>query len=115
MARILKEQGWSVREAANGLEALALLREGMPELIFLDLIMPEMDGFAFLAEIRKTPEGCRVPVVVITGQTLTDTERRLLNTNVDRVLQKSAFNLTDVIDSVSEQLALNAPGRRTHG
>jgi CheY-like chemotaxis protein len=115
MARMLTEQGWTVREAGNGLEALALLRNRAPELIFLDLIMPEMDGFAFLAEVRKSPEWYKIPVVVITAKDLTPAERQLLNINVDRVLQKDTCNLADLIHSVNEQIALRAPGRRIHG
>lgn len=112
MATILKEEGWAVQEAGNGLEALARLRESRPELIFLDLIMPEMDGFSFLAEVRKSPDWCKIPVVVITSKDLTDAERQLLNINVDRVLEKSACDLTDLVHIVGEHIALSPHGRR---
>src|SRR2546425_11896937 len=95
MAKMLKEQGWGVQEAGNGIEALAILHKSIPDLIFLDLIMPEMDGFTLLAELRKSPQLCKIPVVVVTSKDLTATERQLLNINVDRVIQKSTYNLAD--------------------
>jgi len=104
LARVLKEQGWPVREAENGLEAFRLLNEAIPELIFLDLIMPEMDGFTFLAEIRKSPQFYKIPVVVLTSKDLTETERKLLNINVDRVVQKSTSSVADLIRDVRDRL-----------
>jgi signal transduction histidine kinase/CheY-like chemotaxis protein len=115
MARMLKEQGWKVREAGNGLQALRLLHEGVPELIFLDLIMPEMDGFAFLAEIRKSPQFCRIPVVVLTSKDLTEAERKLLSINVDRVVQKSTYSVADLIRDVSDRLVSGSGRERIHG
>lgn len=115
LAKVLKEQGWAVREAENGLEALRLLGEGLPELIFLDLIMPEMDGFAFLAEIRKSPQFYKIPVVVLTSKDLTETERKLLNINVDRVVQKSTSSVADLIRDVSDRLASGRNRERTYG
>jgi len=115
MAKILKEQGWTVREASNGLEALTLLREGVPELIFLDLIMPEMDGFSFLAEIRKSPEFCRIPVVVLTSKDLTPSERKLLNINVDRVVQKNTYGMDELVRDVTNRLASDTATKGTHG
>jgi signal transduction histidine kinase/DNA-binding response OmpR family regulator len=116
MARTLREQGWRVQEAGNGLEALVLLRAAAaPELILLDLIMPEMDGLAFLTEIRKSPVWCDIPVVVITSKDLTDTERRLLNMNVVGILEKNSSILANLIHDVSQQLALKGNGKGGHG
>ncbi|HZE23636.1 MAG TPA: response regulator [Blattabacteriaceae bacterium] len=115
MAKTLKEQGWSVREAGDGLEGLRMLQESIPELIFLDLIMPEMDGFSFLAELRKSPQLCKVPVVVITSKDLTETERKLLSINVDRVVQKSTSDVADLIKEVSERLMVSAETEKVHG
>jgi signal transduction histidine kinase/CheY-like chemotaxis protein len=113
MAKMLKEQGWGVQEAGNGIEALAVLHKSIPDLIFLDLIMPEMDGFTLLAELRKSPQLCKIPVVVVTSKDLTTTERQLLNINVDRVIQKSTYDLADLIESVNAQLAAARPKERT--
>jgi signal transduction histidine kinase/CheY-like chemotaxis protein len=115
LAKMLKEQGWKVREAENGLEALQLLHEGMPELIFLDLVMPQMDGFDFLAEIRKSPQFYKIPVVVLTSKDLTEAERKLLNINVDQVVQKSTSSVADLIRDVSDRLASGRGREGTYG
>jgi len=108
MAKILREKGWKVREAENGRVALTLLEHTTPDLVLLDLIMPEMDGFAFLAEFRKSPRFCEVPVVVITSKDLTVAERQLLSNNVARVLHKNASSIDEVAEEVSRQLASRA-------
>jgi hypothetical protein len=89
MRQELKKGGWRVVEAANGRIALEQLAEHPPDLVLLDLVMPEMDGFEFLEELRKRDGDRRVPVVVITAKDLSDEERRRLNGGVERVVHKS--------------------------
>jgi CheY-like chemotaxis protein len=90
MSRMLNEQGWQVIEAENGRIALDRVRDGRPDLILLDLMMPEMDGFQFISEIQKlSDETLRMtPIVVVTAKDITDEDRSLLNGHVQRVLQK---------------------------
>jgi len=85
----LKKEGWCVIEAANGRIALEQLAEHPPDLVLLDLVMPEMDGFEFLEELRKRDGVRRIPVVVITAKDLSDEERQRLNGGVERVVHKS--------------------------
>jgi CheY-like chemotaxis protein len=61
MARTLKKAGWDVSEVGNGQEALDHLAVKSPDLILLDLMMPVMDGFSILAEIRVRPEWQHIP------------------------------------------------------
>ena len=63
----LKRAGFEIAEAADGVQALASIRERMPDLILMDVSMPEMDGFTACAELRRLPGGNRVPVVMLTG------------------------------------------------
>jgi len=88
LQRALVKQGWSVSTAANGRVALERLSESLPSLILLDLMMPEMDGFEFLEELRERPEASGIPVVVITAKDLSDEDRRRLNGGVTRVVNK---------------------------
>jgi GAF domain-containing protein/CheY-like chemotaxis protein len=85
----LEPLGWQVTEAENGLLALTALSAGRPDAIILDLMMPKMDGFQFVDELRARSEWREIPVVVITSKDLTDEDRSRLNGEVERVIQKS--------------------------
>jgi signal transduction histidine kinase/CheY-like chemotaxis protein len=111
MARTIRERKLQVREAGNGVEALACVEKQIPGLILLDLVMPEMDGITFLGHLRKSPQFSRVPVTVITSKDLTEDERRLLSLNVDRVMQRDAVDVQQLINDVGERLASRAPRR----
>jgi PAS domain S-box-containing protein len=91
LSRTLREEGWTVSEAANGREGLALVAEASPDLVLLDLMMPEMDGFEFLEELRGGL-GHRLPVVVITAADLSPEDHERLNGSVLKVLQKTAHS-----------------------
>jgi len=100
LARALEAEGWQVTEAENGRVALEQLATTRPDLILLDLMMPEMDGFEFLTEIRRSKTLHDVPVVVITAAELTDEDRRRLNGGVERILQKAAFERDELLAEV---------------
>ncbi len=67
LAEALADEGYGVRTAANGREALTVLQAWRPDLILLDLMMPEMDGWAFLARQRLDLELVRIPVIVMSA------------------------------------------------
>ena len=90
--------GWKVAEAGNGIEALRKCEESMPGLILLDLMMPVMDGFAFLEELRHRPGGGSVPVLVVTARDLTDDERRRLNRSLAQVLARESLTREQLLD-----------------
>jgi signal transduction histidine kinase/CheY-like chemotaxis protein/ligand-binding sensor domain-containing protein len=104
LRRGLEKDGWTVTEAANGKLGLAALTDPPPALILLDLMMPEMDGFAFMEELRARP-GCRsIPVIVITAKDLTEDDRGRLNGEVARILQKGDHSPTDLLGEIRSLL-----------
>ena len=103
--RMLESEGWTVSEAENGRVALGKMAEVHPELILLDLMMPEMDGFEFLVELRKTDPGRQVPVVVVTSKDLTPQDRQRLDGNVQRILQKSAYSREQLLHELRDLVA----------
>jgi PAS domain S-box-containing protein len=113
MARALVKAGWTVSEAGNGQEALDVMADLQPRLILLDLMMPVMDGFDFLAELRAQPEWQQVPVIVITAKDLTKDDRERLAGRVEDVLEKSAYTREHLLERVSEAVA--ASNSRTAG
>jgi PAS domain S-box-containing protein len=100
MVRMLTKEGWAVSEASNGVEALERVSENLPELILLDLIMPEMDGFEFLAELRKRPVWRRIPVVVVTAMDLADEDNERLRGSVSRILRKGVHSHEQLLEEV---------------
>ena len=96
----LEGQHWLVQEAANGREALACLQADRPDVILLDLMMPEMDGFAVVAALQKEPRWRDVPVIVITARDLDAQDRARLNSGVQSVLVKEAFRPAELVERI---------------
>jgi CheY-like chemotaxis protein len=115
---ILSSDRWHVSEAENGRVAIEMLDEVRPDLILLDLMMPEMDGFEFMDSLRKRLDFVGVPVVVVTAADLTEEDHRRLNGAVERVLQKSDLNrdqlLTEVRELVSQSVLSGGPDGDRH-
>ena len=63
----LLDKGCQVRKANNGAVALQLVRDEIPDIIFVDIVMPVMDGVIFVSELRKLPETSKIPVVLVTA------------------------------------------------
>jgi CheY-like chemotaxis protein len=103
MRAALEQQGWTVIEAGDGREALTRLSEAQPAVIILDLMMPQMDGFEFLEEMRHKAVWRDIPVVVVTAKDLTDTDRVRLNGGVERIILKT--NRDDMLREVRSVLA----------
>jgi CheY-like chemotaxis protein len=91
-----------VRTAANGQEALDRVREQRPGLIVLDLVMPVMDGPTFLRHLRSEAVFDDVAVVVTTAKDLTAAERKDLDASVERVLDKHAASMEELLQQVAE-------------
>jgi signal transduction histidine kinase/DNA-binding response OmpR family regulator/HAMP domain-containing protein len=97
LRRLLVGEGWTVATAPNGRDALARLADGTPQLILLDLLMPEMDGFEFLARLRGNPEHSAIPVIILTAADLTQEQRSRLNGGVERILEKAAYGQRELM------------------
>jgi CheY-like chemotaxis protein/nitrogen-specific signal transduction histidine kinase len=85
----LTKEGWQVVAAGNGREALERLTQGPPDLVLLDLMMPEMDGFEFLEAFRKQPGCARTTVVVMTAKILTPADHQRLRGQVAQIVAKA--------------------------
>ena len=103
LRRLLERQGWSVAHAANGQEALDAVAGERPDLILLDLMMPEMDGLEFLERLRRNPAAVSIPVVVLTAKDLSEEDQSRLSGRVREVLRKGEFSavaLTEQINAI---------------
>jgi CheY-like chemotaxis protein len=98
---VLERHGWRVLEAANGAIALEMMANETPELILLDLIMPEMDGFEFAEHLRSNPQWRSIPVIIVTAKELTPEEISRLNGNVERILRKESYAYSDLLGEIN--------------
>jgi PAS domain S-box-containing protein len=111
MCRTLEKEGWLVAEAENGRIALERVTESQPALILLDLMMPEMDGFEFVTQLRQNQAWRTIPIVVVTAKDLTAEDRIRLNSSVTKVLQKGAHSREDLLAQVQQLVAVGVRQR----
>ena len=100
MVDTLTAEGWEIVEARNGREALQCLDVTKPELILLDLMMPEMDGFEFMEVIRQHEQYKHIPVIVVTAMDLSHDDRNRLNGYVRQVLQKGSVSQSTLLEEI---------------
>jgi signal transduction histidine kinase/CheY-like chemotaxis protein len=112
LRRMLEAEGYAVVEAENGRVALERLGGESPSLILLDLMMPEMDGFEFVAELRRHEGWRAIPIVVITARDLSRDDRERLNGYVEKILQKGTYDRDHLLAEVRELVASSVARRR---
>ena len=110
LQRNLEKDQWTVALAENGRVALERIAEARPSLILLDLMMPEMDGFEFMDALRQREGGRDIPVVVITARQLSEEDRRRLNGQVVRIIQKSQTTAEEVLAELRRLMPKGAAG-----
>jgi signal transduction histidine kinase/CheY-like chemotaxis protein len=101
----LESQQWQISEAENGRLALDGLADEVPDIILLDLMMPEMDGFQLITALQERPAWRRIPVIVITALDLTAADRARLNSGVEGILLKDSFDPTQLVAIVRGYVA----------
>ncbi len=104
MKRVLEKEGWQVAEAENGRAAIDSIARELPDLILLDLMMPELDGFDVVEELQKHADWRDIPVVVVTAKQLSSRERERLDGRVDGVLEKGSYSQAQLLEFVSGSL-----------
>ena len=116
LRRMLEREGWAVSEAENGRVGLERIADEQPAVILLDLIMPEMDGFALVLELRKREAWRSIPIIVITALDVSVQDRLRLNGFVEGILSKGALTqeqlLGEVRDLVADSVRLRSADRR---
>lgn len=109
LSRIVRREGIKVKEAADGKEAIAAFGHCSPRLILLDLLMPEMNGFELLDQLRKLDEAKDVPVIVLTSKDLSKSEASWLSDRVLRIFRKGDHSREDLIHVVKDVVDQTTP------
>jgi signal transduction histidine kinase/DNA-binding response OmpR family regulator len=113
LRRILERDGHAVAEAENGRVGLQRVGENVPDLILLDLTMPEMDGFEFVGELRKNDAWQAIPIIVVTAKHLSTEDRAKLSRSVQNVLQKGAYSMDLLLGEIREKVAARMSKKQT--
>lgn len=109
---ILSEEGCQVVEAVNGVQGLAVVGETKPDLVLLDLMMPELDGFEVLDQLRTNPEYAALPVIVVTAKDLSQDERQWLLSRSQACIQKGQLSTKEFLDYI--QMIVRKESRYAH-
>ena len=98
------QEGYEVIEAGSGQEAVLLVHQRRPHIIILDLLMPEMDGFAVLEALKADESTRAIPIIVVTAKELTEQERQLLNHRIEALIQKGVLRSEELLEDVAAAL-----------
>ncbi len=91
---------YRIYEARNGAEAVKVVKDYNPDLMVIDLTMPEMDGFELLTRLKTNPDTAHIPVVVVSAKSLTEQDRHVLETYSESVWTKGGFDTRELVDHV---------------
>jgi signal transduction histidine kinase/CheY-like chemotaxis protein/HAMP domain-containing protein len=103
---LLKRDGFEVRIASSGPEALGVLKDAIPSLILLDLLMPGMDGFQVIQELNRNKKWSEIPVVAMSTKELTEAEEKELRSRTVDLLAKDTFSTTEFSKSIKRILGV---------
>lgn len=93
----LEKKGFDVEKAKDGVEALRKIRASKPDLLILDLMMPQMSGFEVVDVMRQDPALKEIPIIILTAKELTKAEKEMLNGQVRCLMQKASYSTDDLL------------------
>jgi adenylate cyclase len=105
LARHVQREGYAAIKVMSGPDCLRILRERTVDLILLDLMMPEMDGFEFLTQLRRDPKHQATPVIIVTAADLSAEDRRRLDGGVSHILEKEAYARDALLEQIRQLVA----------
>jgi threonine synthase len=108
-------KNYRVFEANNPLDGLDIVRQRQPDLVISDLTMPDLDGFTLLDQLKKDPETAHIPVIVLSGKSLTQADRARLDGQIESVWTKGNFKTRDLVDHVVITLKDQVPDQIVEG
>jgi CheY-like chemotaxis protein len=93
-----------VRKAYGGEEGLSRVNESRPDLIFLDLMMPEVDGFEVIRHLKKSEQTKDIPIIIVSAKELTQEEAEYLSDNIEKIIRKGNFTKEDLLRDIKRTL-----------
>jgi signal transduction histidine kinase/CheY-like chemotaxis protein len=111
LMRILEPAGFEVIEASGGREAIELAKAKPPDLVLLDLMMPDVTGFDVVEALRADPKTSQTPIMILTARHLTETDKRHLNGHVSTILSRGSVGAADLL-GLLKQVVDKANGKQ---
>jgi CheY-like chemotaxis protein len=102
LTNILEPAGFAVIEAGGGREAIELAKARHPDLVLLDLIMPDVSGFEVVEALRAEPATQQTPIMILTARHLTESDKRHLNGHVSTILSRGSNSAADLLDHLRQ-------------
>jgi CheY-like chemotaxis protein len=102
LTNILEPAGFAVIQAGGGREAIRLAKSRRPDLVLLDLMMPDVSGFEVVEALRADPATQRTPIMILTARHLTQADKRHLNGHVSTILSRGSNSAADLLDHLRE-------------
>ena len=100
--KMISKEGLCVKLAENGKDAISKVKKTDFELIILDLVMPVMDGFEFLKNIKKNKKYSKIPIIVVTSKDLSKEDYDMLKGDVIRIVQKGSYKSDEILQYVNK-------------
>ena len=98
------EKRYMVRKAYGGKDGLSRVKENRPDLIILDLMMPEVDGFEVIRNLKKSEETKDIPIIIVSAKKLTQEEIEYLNNNIEKIIRKGDFSKEELLEDIKRFL-----------
>jgi len=111
IAEMLTAKGYAVTAVADGAQARARVAASLPELVILDLVLPEVSGFELLSEWRSNPRTADLPVFILTSMDLTKEEQSYLRTHAESLFRKQEPWQEELLKQLERAVSLGAPER----
>lgn len=100
---MLKKQGFRVSSASTGIEGLEKAKQELPDIIILDLMMPEMDGFEMCKQLKSSEETSRIPIIILTARSDTEARFKTFKYKADEYIVKP-FHLPNLVSTINKLL-----------
>jgi two-component system sensor histidine kinase ChiS len=105
ITKLLRREGFEVKKAGDGVEAMSYLNSSQLDLVILDLMMPRMNGFEVVELMRRDKQLKEIPIIILTAKELTKDEREMLTGQVRKLMAKASFSTEDLLHEINRVLS----------
>jgi CheY-like chemotaxis protein len=109
LVKVLEPAGFTVIVADGGLEGIGLAKTRQPDLVLLDLVMPEVNGFDVVEALRGDESTHAIPIMVLTGKDLTEADKRQLSGHVSTIMSRGSTATVDLLGQLQQIVATTVP------